>query len=160
MHKIINFTEVEDFVADLRNERSLKIVFTNGCFDLIHRGHVEYLEKAKTFGDLLFLGLNSDVSVRQLKGQGRPLMTESDRAFVLARLEAVDVVCIFDQETPFELISRVKPDILVKGGDYRIDEIVGRDIVENSGGRVVTIPLIKGRSTSALIEKIRKGNSS
>jgi len=157
MHKIITFTEVETIIADFRKKSSVRIVFTNGCFDLIHRGHVEYLEKARSFGDLLVLGLNSDESVRRLKGANRPLMNEEDRAFVLSRLEAVDMVCIFDQDTPFELIKKVRPDVLVKGGDYKLDEIVGRDLVEADGGKVITIPLVEGRSTSTLIEKIRKG---
>lgn len=157
MQKILHFTEVESFMSDLRKSKEIKVVFTNGCFDLLHRGHVEYLEQAKSFGDLLFVGLNSDASVRRLKGANRPFVPESDRAYILSRLEAVDIVCIFEEDTPFELVSRVKPDILVKGGDYQIHEIIGRDIVEHLGGHVVTIPLVEGRSSTNLIDKIRKG---
>ncbi len=157
MHKIIQFAEVKTVVAELRKRDIQKIVFTNGCFDLIHRGHVEYLEKARAMGDLLFLGLNSDASVYRLKGPERPFMNQTDRAYVLSRLEAVDIVCVFEEDTPYELISAVKPDVLVKGGDYDISEIVGRDIVEDNNGVVVTIPLVEGRSSTNLIEKIRKG---
>ncbi len=131
-----------------------KVVFTNGCFDLIHRGHVEYLGQAKTMGDILMVGLNSDRSVLQLKGQGRPLTPQDDRAQVLAALEMVDYVCLFDEQTPARLISAVLPDVLVKGGDYRPDEIVGRETVEEAGGKVVVVPLSEGFSTKGLIDKI------
>ncbi|MCK4271043.1 D-glycero-beta-D-manno-heptose 1-phosphate adenylyltransferase [bacterium] len=131
-----------------------KVVFTNGCFDLIHRGHVEYLGQAKAMGDILVVGLNSDRSVRQLKGQGRPLTPQDDRAQVLAALEMVDYVCLFDEQTPARLISAVLPDVLVKGGDYRPDEIVGRETVKEAGGKVVVVPLTEGFSTKGLIEKI------
>jgi len=156
MHNIINFTEVAGFIAELRRQGDKTIVFTNGCFDLLHRGHVEYLEQAKLIGDILFVGLNSDKSVRRLKGSNRPLANESDRAFILSRLEAVDIVCIFEEDEPIKLLKAVKPDILVKGGDYEIDGIVGKEVVEKMGGRVCRIPFIKNRSTSGLIEKIQK----
>jgi len=133
-----------------------RVIFTNGCFDLIHRGHVEYLGQAKAMGDILVVGLNSDRSVRRLKGQGRPLTPQDDRAQVLAALEMVDYVCLFDEQTPARLISAVLPDVLVKGGDYRPDEIVGRETVEEAGGRVVVVPLTEGFSTKGLIEKIRQ----
>ena len=130
------------------------IVFTNGCFDIIHRGHIEYLKMAKAYGDVLILGLNSDRSVRALKGENRPYNNEDDRAFILSQLVSVDAVCIFDEDTPRKLLEDIKPDILVKGGDYTVEEVVGRDIVERYGGKVMTVPLIKGQSTTSLIYKI------
>jgi rfaE bifunctional protein nucleotidyltransferase chain/domain len=134
------------------------IVFTNGCFDLLHRGHVEYLGVAKSFGDILILGLNSDASVRRLKGAGRPFTSEQDRLYILSHLDMIDAVCLFEEDTPFSIISAVQPDVLVKGGDYKIHEIVGRDIVEQRGGKVITVPVVKDKSTSVLIDKIRKQN--
>lgn len=136
-------------------ERSKTVVFTNGCFDLLHRGHVEYLEKASEFGDLLFVGLNDDKSVTRLKGKGRPLINQEDRALILASLESINFVSIFHEDTPYQLIKSVQPDILVKGGDYNQDEIVGRDIVEANGGKVITIPLTPGRSTSEIIRQLK-----
>jgi D-beta-D-heptose 7-phosphate kinase/D-beta-D-heptose 1-phosphate adenosyltransferase len=130
------------------------VVFTNGCFDVLHRGHVEYLEKAKALGDILIVGLNSDDSVRRLKGEKRPLNTQEDRGIVLSALRAVDYVLIFEEDTPAEIISKLIPDVLVKGGDYDIDEIVGRKTVWENGGDVITIPEIKGRSTKGLIQKV------
>jgi rfaE bifunctional protein nucleotidyltransferase chain/domain len=130
------------------------VVFTNGCFDLIHRGHVDYLKKARSLGDLLVVGLNTDRSVAALKGSGRPLNAQEDRAQVLAALEVVDYVCPFDEDTPAELIAVVVPDVLVKGGDYTAEEIVGRDMVEAAGGRVVVVPLRPGYSTKGLIDRI------
>lgn len=156
MREIIPYAEIAKFCEELRAEfPGIKIVFTNGVFDLVHRGHVEYLEKAKNYGDLLILGLNSDVSAKHLKGQGRPYLGEDDRAYILSRLESVDVVCIFDEDTPLNLIKKVKPNVLIKGGDYQINEIVGRDFVEQSGGIVQTIPLTKGKSTTNLLKKIK-----
>jgi D-beta-D-heptose 7-phosphate kinase/D-beta-D-heptose 1-phosphate adenosyltransferase len=137
------------------------VVFTNGCFDLIHRGHVDYLEQAHLMGDLLVVGLNTDRSVTALKGAGRPLNAQADRARVLAALEMVDYVCPFDEDTPAELIAAVIPDVLVKGGDYGLDQIVGRKTVEAAGGRVVAVPLTEGYSTRGLINRIvdRYGDS-
>ena len=156
MNEIIDFNEISELVENLRKKYpGCKIAFTNGCFDLIHRGHVAYLEAAKQHADFLILGLNSDESVRRLKGEERPYIEQDDRAFILSRLEAVDVVCIFEQDTPLELIKRVKPDFLIKGGDYKPDEIVGREVVEQNGGKVLTIPLINGRSTTNIIKKIK-----
>jgi D-beta-D-heptose 7-phosphate kinase/D-beta-D-heptose 1-phosphate adenosyltransferase len=132
-----------------------RVVFTNGCFDIIHAGHVRYLRKARSLGDLLVIGMNSDKSVRRLKGRGRPLVKEADRAELLAALEMVDCVTIFDEDTPASLIEALKPDVLVKGGDYGLKEVVGRETVKASGGRVVIVPLVKGRSTTGLIKKIR-----
>lgn len=137
-------------------QKGQTVVFTNGCFDLLHRGHVEYLSQAKALGDILIVGLNSDRSVRQLKGKERPLTPQEDRAQVLAALEMVDYVCIFDEETPAELIAAVVPDVLVKGGDYRTDEIVGRDTVRAAGGRVVVVEEVEGFSTQKIIERIRQ----
>ncbi len=159
MHEIIPFDEIENFVNHLKQKYpNCTISFTNGCFDLIHFGHVAYLEQAKKKADFLILGLNSDESVKRLKGEGRPYVNQQDRAYILSRLEAVDVVCIFDQDTPLELIKKVKPDFLIKGGDYQLNEIVGRAYVEKIGGQVLTIPLIKGRSTTNIISKIKQSN--
>jgi rfaE bifunctional protein nucleotidyltransferase chain/domain len=130
------------------------VVFTNGCFDILHRGHAAYLQDARRCGDILVVGVNSDASTRRLKGDPRPLMGEADRAYILAALEAVDYVCIFEEDTPQSLIEAVQPDVLVKGGDYQIAEIVGREVVEARGGRVLTIPLTPDRSTSDMIQKI------
>ncbi len=134
-----------------------KVVFTNGCFDLLHSGHVRYLREAKAAGDVLIIGLNSDRSVRGLKGPGRPLVPEGERAELLAALEMVDYVVIFDRPTPRELIAAIAPDILVKGGDWKRDRIAGADEVEAAGGRVLIVPLVPGRSTSRLLEKIVEG---
>jgi D-beta-D-heptose 7-phosphate kinase/D-beta-D-heptose 1-phosphate adenosyltransferase len=131
-----------------------RVVFTNGCFDLLHPGHVRLLEQARRLGDLLVVGVNSDRSVRDLKGEGRPLLPEAERAELLAALAAVDAVTIFDEPTPRELIAALLPDVLVKGGDWPPDEIVGRAEVEGAGGTVVTIPYLEGYSTSALIARI------
>lgn len=130
------------------------VVFTNGCFDVLHRGHVEYLEKASETGDILIVGLNSDQSTNRLKGKGRPLMPQEDRAHILASLQSVDYVSIFDEDTPLELIKIVQPDVLVKGSDYKLEEIVGRDFVEQHGGKVLTIPIVPERSTTNIIDKI------
>ncbi|HEV2130307.1 MAG TPA: D-glycero-beta-D-manno-heptose 1-phosphate adenylyltransferase [Longimicrobiaceae bacterium] len=130
------------------------VVFTNGCFDILHRGHVEYLSAARALGDLLIVGLNSDPSVRRLKGPSRPVNSEDDRAVVLAALSAVDVVTVFDDDTPHALISRLLPDVLVKGGDYRPENIVGAAEVSAAGGRVVVAPLVPDRSTSAVLQRL------
>jgi len=133
-----------------------RIVFTNGCFDILHRGHIEYLSKTASLGDIVVVGLNSDRSVRKIKGNDRPLQDEYLRALVMASLKQVTGVCLFDEETPYNLISRVKPDVLVKGGDYKVEEIVGADVVKGYGGEVVTIDFVEGYSTSGLIEKLQK----
>jgi rfaE bifunctional protein nucleotidyltransferase chain/domain len=131
-----------------------RIVFTNGVFDLLHAGHVRYLQQARSLGDVLIVGLNSDRSVRVNKGPGRPITPENERAEILEALAAVDAVVVFDEETPYDLIKAVQPDVLVKGADWAEDAVVGRDIVEQRGGRVVRVPLEPGRSTSAIIQKI------
>jgi len=131
-----------------------KIVFTNGCFDILHYGHVQYLEKAKSKGDVLVVGLNSDSSVKKIKDKGRPVVSEKDRAKVLAGLASVDYVVIFAEDTPLKTIRMLKPDVLVKGADWSKDRIVGADYVSSYGGRVATVELAKGRSTTNLIKKI------
>ncbi len=130
------------------------IVFTNGCFDIIHRGHIEYLRKAKLLGDVLVVGLNSDASVKRIKGKPRPYQVEQDRAAILDAMEMINLVVIFDEDTPLNLICKLKPDMLVKGGDYDSDSIVGAGEVESWGGSVKTIPFLKGYGTSKLIKKI------
>jgi D-beta-D-heptose 7-phosphate kinase/D-beta-D-heptose 1-phosphate adenosyltransferase len=143
------------FGREKRN--GLRVVFTNGCFDLLHPGHIRTLEEARQLGDALIVGLNSDASVRQLKGDGRPVIPERERAEILAALECVDAVVIFDEPTPREIISRLLPDVLVKGGDWPGDQIVGREEVEAAGGRVVLAPVVPGYSTSEILRKIREG---
>lgn len=143
------------FGREKRNGR--RVVFTNGCFDLLHPGHIGSLEQARALGDALIVGLNSDASVRKLKGAGRPVLPERERAEILCALECVDAVVIFDEPTPREIISRLLPDVLVKGGDWPGDQIVGREEVEAAGGRVVSIPVVPGYSTTAMLRKIREG---
>jgi D-beta-D-heptose 7-phosphate kinase/D-beta-D-heptose 1-phosphate adenosyltransferase len=143
------------FGHEKRNGR--RIVFTNGCFDLLHPGHIGSLEQARALGDALIVGLNSDASVRQLKGAGRPVLPQRERAEILAALECVDAVVIFDELTPREVIARLLPDVLVKGGDWPGDQIVGREEVEAAGGRVVSIPFVPGYSTTEILRKIREG---
>ena len=132
-----------------------KIVFTNGCFDILHHGHLDLLARAADHGNVLVLGLNTDNSVKRLKGAERPVTNEQDRAFQVASLLCVDAVCLFDEDTPAELIQAVKPDVLVKGGDYTIDKIVGADFVQQNGGRVEIIPFVNGYSTTSIIERIK-----
>lgn len=133
-----------------------KVVFTNGCFDILHLGHVDYLEKARNLGQKMIVGLNTDASVQRLKGPARPICNELSRARVMASLAFVDAVILFDEETPFELINYLKPDILVKGNDYTIENIVGADVVMKNGGSVETVPLVNGYSTTNVIEKIKQ----
>lgn len=133
-----------------------KIVFTNGCFDILHFGHVSYLKKAKSYGDVLVVGLNSDTSVRKIKGPSRPVQNQTARTGVLSALKCVDYVVLFNEPTPIKLIEKIKPDILVKGADWNIKDIVGNDIVKKNNGKVIKIKFIKGYSTSKIIEKIRK----
>jgi rfaE bifunctional protein nucleotidyltransferase chain/domain len=135
--------------------KNQKIVFTNGCFDVLHKGHIEYLAKAASLGDVLIVGLNTDNSVRRIKGSERPVQDESSRAMILASLRLITSVVLFDEDTPYELIKLVKPDILVKGSDYKEDEIVGSDIVKAKGGEIFSVELTEGYSTSKLIEKIK-----
>jgi D-beta-D-heptose 7-phosphate kinase/D-beta-D-heptose 1-phosphate adenosyltransferase len=138
-------------------QRPATLCFTNGCFDLLHPGHVKYLEDVRALGDFLVVGLNSDASVARLKGLSRPLQDEQARAMILCGLRCVDAVVRFDEDTPFNLISELQPDILAKGGDYTPETVVGRDVVEARGGRVVLVPFLPGHSTSAIVERIKRG---
>jgi rfaE bifunctional protein nucleotidyltransferase chain/domain len=152
--RALTWEQVDAAVTAARADRR-RIVFTNGVFDLLHPGHVRYLQYARTLGDMLVVGLNADASVRRNKGPGRPITPESERAEVLAALECVDAVVIFGEDTPAEIVRLVQPDILVKGADWPADQIVGRDTVEARGGRVVLVPVEQGHSTSAIVERIR-----
>lgn len=153
--KIKGRKELLRIIKNLRAKGN-RIVFTNGCFDLLHIGHIRYLEKAKTLGDILVVGVNSDSSVRKIKGPKRPVLPVKERTEILSGLECVDYVTIFDEVDPLKLITSLKPNVLVKGGDWAKEQIVGREVVERSGGEVVAIPFIKGASTSNLIETILK----
>ncbi|KUJ96533.1 MAG: D-glycero-beta-D-manno-heptose 1-phosphate adenylyltransferase [Desulfonauticus sp.] len=144
----------EEFLKLKEKFQGKRIVFTNGCFDILHPGHVDYLNRAKELGDILVVGLNSDASVRRLKGAKRPVNGEQDRAFVLSNLKAVDYVIIFEEDTPYELIQAIEPDFLVKGGDWPVEKIVGADIVLKKGGQVLSLEFLPGYSTTFLIEKI------
>ncbi len=143
-------------LVDRSRAAGYRIVFTNGVFDLLHAGHVRYLQHARSLGDVLVVGLNSDRSVRVNKGHGRPITPQQERTEILEALTPVDAVVVFDEETPYDLIKALQPDVLVKGADWAEGAIVGRDIIEERGGRVVRVPLEPGRSTSAIIQKIRK----
>jgi len=151
--KILDGKDLEKWLEECRRSGK-KIVFSNGCFDILHRGHVEYLSKAAAKGDVLIIGLNTDASVKRLKGPTRPVNDANARAFVLAALEFVSAVTLFDEDTPYQLINKVQPDVLVKGSDYKPENIVGYDIVMAKGGRVETIDLVEGFSTTKTIEKI------
>lgn len=153
--KILSDPVVIDRAVAVWNFKGMKIVFTNGCFDLIHRGHIEYLAQASVLGDILVVGLNTDRSVKKLKGDNRPIQDEYSRALILASLSFVDYVILFDEETPEKLIERIKPNILVKGGDYKPEEIVGYSFVTGKGGKVVTIDIVENFSTSEIVKKIR-----
>jgi rfaE bifunctional protein nucleotidyltransferase chain/domain len=143
-------------LLDILRGTGKRIIFTNGCFDIIHTGHTRYLAQAKSYGDLLVVAVNSDASVRKIKGEKRPLNSQADRMETLAALEAVDFVTVFDEPDPYRVISELKPDILVKGGDWPIEKIIGRDVVEARGGRVINVPYVEGASTTGIIEKILK----
>ena len=148
--KIIDHATLANHIAMWRFQNQ-KIVFTNGCFDILHRGHIEYLSQAADLGNILIIGLNTDASVKKLKGKGRPVQDEEARTLVLASLRFVDAVVLFDEDTPYDLIKLVQPDVLVKGGDYTEDTIVGADIVRARGGEVHIIPLTEGYSTSGIL---------
>ncbi len=150
------YTDAESFLQAHPN-RPATLCFTNGCFDLIHPGHVQYLEDARALGDFLVLGLNSDASVARLKGPSRPIQDEVARAMVLLGLRSVDAVVRFDEDTPLELITALQPDVLVKGGDYTPETVVGKDVVEARGGRVVLIPFLEGHSSSTIVKRILTG---
>ncbi len=139
---------------DRLKQQERRIVFTNGCFDLLHTGHTRYLEAARSYGDVLVVAVNSDSSVKKIKGDKRPLLPQDERAELLAALSVVDYVLVFDEPDPHHILSSIVPDILVKGGDWAPDEIIGRDIVETAGGKVIVVPEIPGRSTSKIIQSI------
>ncbi len=155
VNKIVGLPEAINKVANLKEQKQT-IVFSNGCFDILHAGHVEYLEKAREKGDFLIIGLNTDASVKRLKGKDRPINAEESRARILAALEFVDMVVLFDEDTPYELIQTLLPDVLVKGKDYDISNIVGAETVLANGGKVETIELVEGLSTTSVIEKVKK----
>ena len=154
-----NIVTIDQLINERRGLRDAgrKLVFTNGVFDILHVGHVRYLAQARSLGDALVVAVNSDRSVRELKGAGRPLTNENDRAEILAALRAVDYVTIFDDVSPRSLIAELLPDVLVKGGDYALDQIHGREEVEAAGGRVVSLPFVEGASTSEIIRSIKTG---
>lgn len=153
MNKILTREELKQ-ALDLRRKEGTTIVFTNGCFDILHVGHVQYLQEARRMGDLLVLGLNSDTSVRAIKGDKRPLVPQAERAEVVASLTSVDYVTLFDETTPLRLIEYLQPDCLVKGGDWKEASVVGGDLVRARGGKVVIVPLTDGASTTNIVEKI------
>ena len=153
MKPIYTRAEILAIRKKLKEEKK-KVVFTNGCFDVLHAGHVDYLNKAKTAGDVLILGLNSDASVKRIKGAKRPIVNEEERAFILSNLRAVDYVTLFEEDTPQKIIGELIPDILIKGADWAIDKIVGRDIVEANGGEVKTISFVTDQSTTNIIQTI------
>lgn len=150
-HKLISGKSIDEF---RKSHFDKKIVFTNGCFDILHIGHIRYLQKAADLGDILVLGLNSDASVKRLKGPKRPINTELDRAEILCAFGFIDYIVIFDEDTPYELIKKIQPDVLVKGGDYKPDEVIGKDIVEARGGQLVLIPFVEGKSSTKIIKKM------
>jgi rfaE bifunctional protein nucleotidyltransferase chain/domain len=154
--KIVSTEELLSERGRLRTSGA-RLVFTNGCFDVLHVGHVRYLTQARALGDALIVAINSDRAVRELKGRGRPVMSEQERAEMLAALRAVDYVTVFDQVSPRALIAALLPDVLVKGGDYALDEIHGREEVEAAGGRVVSLPFVEGASTTSIIERLKEG---
>ena len=153
MGQVVSLKELQHIRAALRGENK-KVVFTNGVFDIIHRGHIEYLTKAKALGDILIVGVNSDASVRRIKGIHRPVIDEGDRTYIVAHLSPVDYVCMFGDDTPLGLIGAIVPDVLVKGADWKLADIVGKDIVEHAGGRVATIDFVPDRSSSNIIDRI------
>lgn len=155
MGQVVKFESISAELAFLKSQNK-KIVFTNGCFDLLHVGHVRYLQEAKKLGDILVIGVNSDASIRRLKGPSRPVQTEEDRAEILAALGCVDFTVIFTEDTPKNLIEAVKPDVLVKGGDWKTDQIVGSDFVMAHGGQVLSLQFVDGKSTTKLIEKANR----
>lgn len=155
MGHVRTFETIEASLAPLRSQGK-KIVFTNGVFDLLHVGHVRYLQEARALGDALVIGVNADASVKRLKGPTRPVQNESDRAEILAALGAVDFTVIFSEDTPANLIEKVRPDILVKGGDWKIEQIVGAPFVQSYGGKVMSLQFVDGKSTTKIIEKAQK----
>ena len=154
-NKIKSASRLKAVLKSLK-KKGKKIIFTNGCFDVLHKGHVKLLEKARSLGDVLVVAINADSSVKKIKGLGRPVNSEKDRAFVLSALGSVDFVTFFKESNPAKIIKQLKPDVLVKGGDWKKEEIIGSDYVKSKGGKVYSLPLIKGYSTSRLIDSIAK----
>ena len=152
---IVDLKDFKEIREKIKHENN-KLVFTNGCFDILHRGHVTYLNEARSLGDYLIVAVNSDESVKKLKGPGRPINNEQDRAFILDNLKSVDYVMIFNEDTPYDLIKEIIPDYLVKGGDWKKEDIVGYDIVEENGGEVLSLNYVNDYSTTSVIEKINK----
>lgn len=157
--RVVSIKKIKEIVKRER-EKGRKIVFTNGCFDLIHAGHIYLLKRAKSLGDILIVGLNSDRSVKKIKGNDRPIYSEKERAFILSEIKPVDYVVLFNDETPLKLIEAIKPDVLVKGSDWELRNIVGSDIVKGHGGKVVRVPIFKNLSTTYILKKIRSGRPS
>ncbi|HPD56198.1 MAG TPA: D-glycero-beta-D-manno-heptose 1-phosphate adenylyltransferase [Smithellaceae bacterium] len=155
MNKILDRETLKEKLDTLKKQGK-KIAFTNGCFDILHVGHVRYLKEAKKTADILVLALNSDSSVKQIKGEKRPLVPQEERAEIIAALEFIDFVTIFDEQTPLELIKILKPDVLIKGGDWAEDKVVGREEIKKWGGKLTLIPEIIGKSTTNIVDKIRK----
>ncbi len=153
-NKLVTLSDIPALLDDRKED----LIWTNGCFDIIHTGHIAYLYECKKLGGQLIVGLNSDASVHRLKGPGRPVNSVDERILHLAAFFFVDYILVYEEDTPLKWIKEIKPDVLVKGGDYEVKDIVGYDEVVNSGGRVLTIPLVEGKSTTAFIEKIREGN--
>lgn len=153
IEKIKKKEEISHIAEKLKAENKV-IVFTNGCFDILHSGHIKYLYDAKKLGDILIVGLNSDSSIKRIKGEKRPIINQEERAYIISALEMIDFIVIFHDDTPYELIKCIKPNILVKGGDWDIEKIVGKDIVESYGGKVLNIPFVEGKSTSNIIQRI------
>lgn len=152
MGRVVTQSQLVEALESLR--RGSKIVFTNGCFDILHVGHVRYLKQAKALGDILVVGLNTDASVKRLKGESRPVQTEEDRQEILASLECVDFVSLFGEETPIKLIEAVRPDFLVKGGDWPVEKIVGHEFVKSYGGKTMSLPFVPGKSTTSILERV------
>ena len=159
--KIFHFNNNEISLSALGRElafahfRNKKIVFTNGCFDILHLGHIDYMNKSAQYGDILIVGLNSDISVKKIKGENRPVNKEDARAILLASLKFVDLVVLFDEDTPYELIKFIQPDVLIKGSDYEAEKIIGYDVVKAKNGEIITIDFVDGYSTTSIIEKIK-----
>jgi D-beta-D-heptose 7-phosphate kinase/D-beta-D-heptose 1-phosphate adenosyltransferase len=161
MGQFLNQSQLKNKIEEIRQSGvsksgNSKVVFTNGCFDILHVGHVKYLQEAKAQGDILVVGINADESVRKLKGKERPIQNEEDRGEVLSALGCVDFVTIFEEDTPENLIKLIKPDILVKGGDWKVDQIVGSDFVMSYGGKVKSLQFVQGKSTTGIVSKILK----
>jgi rfaE bifunctional protein nucleotidyltransferase chain/domain len=154
MGQFLNQTQLKNQLEE--NRKGKKVVFTNGCFDILHVGHVKYLKEAKSQGDILVVGLNTDASVRKLKGESRPIQNEEDRGEVLSSLESVDYAVLFEEDTPEKLIHMIKPDVLVKGGDWKVNQIVGNEFVQSYGGKVKSLQFVQGKSTTNLVSKILK----